>query len=408
VPARVPVLLAFLAGAPLLVPVVLLAARGRRMSDLVRVADVAAERVRWLWPGRLPLAKVAVVDGDPGLGKSTVMLTVAANLTTGSPFPDGHRPEVADAIILSAEDDIADTIRPRLEAAAANLERCWVLPDVHPEGEPPRPPELPADLNLLESLVKEKAAALVVIDPIAAFLSSTVDMHRDQDVRRVLAGLAYLAARTGATVTVIRHLNKHSGGNPLYRGGGSIGIVGAARAGLLAALDPDDEHRRILAVTKSNLAAVPDALAYRLVEDELRGVARVVWDGTTGHTAADLLRVRPADDDEQAPARAEAEEILRGILGNGPVLARQVKAKAREAGVSERTLDRARVAIGAITKREGFGPGSQFFWALPEEAILATESPSSPSSPAQEPLAPMASMDGYGEHEDDDPGRWTR
>jgi len=355
-------------------------------ADLVCVADVAAEAVRWLWPGRIPLGKLTVLDGDPGVGKSTLTLSIAAKVTTGSPFPDGSRPEPADVILLSAEDEIADTIRPRLEAAGADLTRVFVLPDVREEGEPPRPPELPLDLGALEAMVKDRRAALVVIDPLMAFLAGQVDAHRDQDIRR-------------AAVVIVRHMNKSVGGNPLYRGGGSIGIIGAARAGLLAAPDPDDDGRRILAMTKSNLAAMPEALAYRLVTDDQHGVARVVWDGATGHTAADLLRVRRDDPDDQVSARSDAEEVLRDILSDGPVPAREAKALARDAGIADRTLDRAREAIGAVTRREGFGKGARYLWALPDNPMDAM--------PAMNASTLDLGMDGeHGEHED--PGRWTR
>jgi AAA domain len=341
-------------------------------DDLVLVADVDRELVRWLWPGRIPLGKVTVLDGDPGTGKSTLTLTIAAKVTTGSPFPDGTRPERADVILLSAEDDIGDTIRPRLEAAGADLARCWVLPDVHPElppdaspkakPEPPRPPELPADLELLEKLVVSKAAALVVIDPIAAFPSGAVDMHKDQDVRRALAPLAYMAARTGAAVVIVRHMNKGQG-SALYRGSGSIGIIGAARAGLLVAPDPDDEDRRILATSKANLGKKRESLAYRIVEDELYRVARLVWDGTSRHTAADL--VRPQVDEDQAPALAEAMRVLKEILADGPQAAGNVKRVAKTAGVAERTLDRARWALGVVSRRKGFGKDAHYEWCMP-------------------------------------------
>lgn len=191
--------------------------------------------------------------------------------------------------------------------------------------------------------------------------------------------MAYMVARTGAAVLIVRHRNKSGGANPLYRGGGSIGIVGAARSGLLAAPDPDDDGRRILAVTKSNLAKEPAALAYRLVEDERYGVARVIWDGATAHKAADLLRLPARDDDGEAPAREEGEAFLRELLAKGPVSARQVKAEAREAGIAERTLDRARQAIGARTRRDGFGPGARYVWELPEgpmEAMYAMDATS--------------------------------
>ena len=336
-------------------------------DDLVLVADVDREQVRWLWPGRIPLGKLTVIDGDPGTGKSTLTLTIAAKVSTASPFPDGAKPEIGDVILLSAEDDIGDTIRPRLEAAGADLARCWVLPDVHPvdkdgKEEAPRPPELPADLFLLEDLVKSKAAALVVIDPLMAFLAGQVDSHRDQDVRRVLASMAYMAARTGAAVLIVRHMNKGTG-SALYRGSGSIGIVGAARAGLLVAPDPNDDGRRILASTKENLAPRPEALAYRIVNDELYGVAKVAWDGASKHTADEL--VRPQVDEDSAPALAEAVRILGEILKDGPLAAGNVKKLAAQAGVAERTLHRARKVLGVTPRRQGFGYGAHYVWTMP-------------------------------------------
>jgi hypothetical protein len=333
-------------------------------EDLVLVADIDREQVTWLWRDRIPLGKVSVLDGDPGTGKSTLTLTIAAKVTTGAPFPDGTRPEVGDVILLSAEDDIGDTIRPRLEAAGADLARCWVLPDVHPEGHPPRPPELPADLFLLEDLVKSKGAALVVIDPLMAFLSGQVNAHVDQDIRRVLASIGYMAGRTGAAVVIVRHMNKGTG-SALYRGSGSIGIVGAARAGLLVAPDPDDEDRRVVAMTKSNLAKMPEGLAYRLVNDERYDCARVMWDGASRHTAADLVRARI--DEDEAPALAEAVRVLKEILSDGPLAAGNIKRMAATAGVAERTLHRARQALGVTTRRQGFGQGAFYVWSMPAD-----------------------------------------
>jgi AAA domain len=293
-----------------------------------------------------------------------------------------------------------------LEAAGADLGRCWVLPDVHPEGAPPRPPELPADLFLLEDLVKSKAAALVVVDPLMAFLAGQVDSHRDQDVRRVLASMAYMAARTGAAFLIVRHMRKGAG-SALDKGSGSIGIIGAARAGLLVAPDPEDEGRRILAMTKSNLAKMPEALAYRLVNDELYGAARVVWDGASRHTANDL--VRPRVDEEEAPALAEAVRVLKEILADGPLPAGNVKRMAATAGVAERTLHRARHALGVTARRQGFGPGAYYEWTMPAD----------PPDPMAQGTHGMDAMDAtcqgvvegdaHGQlFEPDDPGRSTR
>jgi hypothetical protein len=152
---------------------------------------------------------------------------------------------------------------------------------------------------------------------------------------------------------------------------------------------------------------MPEALAYRLVTEEQYGVARVTWDGATGHKAADLLRQPARDDDGEAPAREEGEAFLRELLAQGPVPAKQVKAEAREAGIAERTLDRARQAIGAKTRRDGFGPGSRYVWELPGEPMDAMY--------AMDATSPRDGKHGeHGEHgvlfdlDPDDPRRWTR
>jgi hypothetical protein len=183
-------------------------------------------------------------------------------------------------------------------------------------------------------------------------------------VRRVLASLAYMASRTGAAVVIVRHMNKGTG-SALHRGSGSIGIVGGALAGLLVAPDPDDEGRRILAMSKSNLAKTPGALAYRIVEDELYGVARVVWDGSSTRTANDLVRLRV--DEDEAPALAEAMRVLKEILADGPLPAGNVKRQAATAGIAERTLHRARQALGVTTRRQGSGQGAFYVWAMPAQ-----------------------------------------
>ncbi|MDQ6617392.1 MAG: AAA family ATPase [Actinomycetota bacterium] len=330
---------------------------------LVRVADVQPEAVDWLWPGRLPLGKVTVLDGDPGLGKSTLTLDVAARLTTGSPMPDGHRLDgPSGAVILSAEDGIGDTIRPRLEAAGADLGRVFVLDAIADPDGPPRPPSLPGDMAAVAEAVALAGASLVVIDPLMAFLHAAVNSYRDQDVRRALHPLKVLAEQTGAAVVLVRHLNKSAGTTAVYRGGGSIGIIGAARLGLLVAADPDDPERRILAVAKSNLAVIPPSLAYRLVTDEAHGVARIAWEGTSAHTA-DALLVNPASDDERAE-QDEARDFLLDYLADGRQRATDAKKAAKAAGIAERTLDRARHRAGVTSQREGFGPGSVCWWEI--------------------------------------------
>jgi hypothetical protein len=271
-------------------------------------------------------------------------------------------------ILMSAEDGLADTIRPRLDAAGANAENviAWEgVPVVNDEGavSAMRPPSLPRDIDALGALIVNTGAVLVIVDVLAAYLGSDVDGHRDQDIRRALMPLAKLAERTHTAILVIRHLNKSTGGNAMYRGGGSIGIAGAARSILLAAVDPKDEtgNRRVLAVTASNLSAPVPALAYHLAPSEEHGCARVVWEGVSDHTSSTLLAAQVGD--EERSAVDEAGDFLRDILASGPVAARDVEKAAREAGVQPRTLRRAKDQLKIRSVKSGMG--ASWSWVLP-------------------------------------------
>lgn len=334
---------------------------------IVQMSDVKPERIDWLWPGRIPRGKLTIVEGDPKVGKSTLMLDIAARVTTGGPFPDGHRPEAGVVMILTAEDGLGDTVRPRLDAAGAAVGRvvAWEsVPVFNDEGLPNglRPPSIPRDLDALEALIEARCVVLVVVDVLNAYLGADVDGHKDQDVRRALMPLAKMAERTGAAVVVIRHLNKSAGGPAIYRGGGSIGIGAAARSILLVAHDPDDESRcrRVLASQGTNVAEMPEALAYALVATQEHDCARVDWLGISEHNAGSLLA---ATNDEERSAFSEACVFLGDVLADGPVEARDVERQAEEAAVHRRTLQRAKKALRVRSTK--VGNGGPWVWALP-------------------------------------------
>ncbi len=332
------------------------------------VASIEAETVSWLWPGRLPAGKLVVLDGDPGLGKSTITLDIAARLTTGSPMPGETGRGVQGAVVvLSAEDGPADTIRPRLEAAGAALEAVHLAEHVLDGGEK-RSVTL-ADTRELGELVFDVGASLVVVDPLMAFLPADANSHRDQDVRRVLRPLAEMASKSGATVLVVRHLNKSPGGSAIYRGGGSIGVIGAARVGLLVAADPDDPNRRLLAGTKSNLGPMPATLAYRLISDDAHGCAQVQWEGTSARTA-DELAAGPRD---QSGALAEAESWLSDVLAAGPQPSVDVDRLARDEGIAKATLRRAKKALGVMSEKSTGVFAGRWVVRLPEGAQPPTD-----------------------------------
>jgi hypothetical protein len=321
------------------------------LGKVVCLSDVDPEPVQWLSPGRLAAGKITVLDGDPGLGKSTLLCEWAARITRGQALPGGKPGAPRNVIILSAEDDLHDTIRPRIDAAGGDPSRIASLlafPDGSPFG---RPFVIPGHTLLLEAVVVRTNAALVIIDPLMAYLQRGHNANSDQDARHALATLKMLSERTGAAIVVVRHLNKTSGANPLYRGGGSIGIIGAARCGLLLAQDPEHPQRRILAATKGNLGLPPASLAFHLEPVPRLGVTRVVWEGEVPWTAEALLRATAAGEEERS-VLGEARAWLRQVLADGPRPARELVAEARTMGIAIRTYHAARKAEGVIARKE--------------------------------------------------------
>jgi AAA domain-containing protein/bifunctional DNA primase/polymerase-like protein len=354
----------------------------------VLLSAVPRTRVRWLWQGRIPLGALTLLDGDPGLGKSLLTLDLVVRVTRGRAMPDGTPGVDGGALLLSAEDDLSATIAPRLATAGADLERVRAVRavtvyDAESGRELERPFVLPGDIPHLAARVAQAGATLVVIDPLMAYLDARVNSWRDQDVRAALVPLAALAERTGAAVVILRHLTKGFGTNAIYRGGGSIGIIGAARAGLLVAKSPDDpEHERVLAPTKSNLGPPMPALRYRLVSAP-DGPPRVEWLGQSDYTAATLLTQATAPDGEEAPSKREdAAAFLRAALADGPRLASEVQLAARAAGIRDETFRRAQQLVPIHREqlpqgagRRGRGP---VLWSLasdePPGAGLSDES----------------------------------
>jgi len=326
---------------------------------VVSMADVKAARVSWLWRNRVPLGMVSILDGDPDLGKSTLTLDLAARVSTGMDMPDGTSGVSGGVVLLSAEDDLAVTIKPKLDAAGADVDRVRAITAIKGDGGE-RLPELTADLEHIESVAIEIGAKLIVIDPLMAYLGENVNSYRDQDVRRALAPVAHLAARLGAAVLVVRHLNKLSGGSAIYRGGGSIGIIGAARAGLLLARDPEDDQKRILAVTKLNIGPKPSALSFEISTTEA-GVPWIEWGGVSEHTADSLLAtpgVRESDSKLNF-----AMDWLEDVLQSGRLRAKRVFRQASDAGISETTLKRAKKDLRVESVKGSFD--SEWWWSLP-------------------------------------------
>ncbi len=339
---------------------------GERLT--VPLSAIVAQVVKWQWDGRIPLGAITVIDGDPGLGKSTLTLDLAARLTTGQTMPgDGHGAGAmppGNVLLLTVEDSLAHTVRPRLEAAGADVDRVHVFDQARLEG---ALPTMPSHQDEILSMIRATQARMVIVDPFVAFLDEGLSYNNDQDVRRAMAAWAAIAEKTGAAIVLIRHLNKRAGGSSLYRGGGSIGIIGAARSGLVVAKDPADPARRILAVNKSNLGVGARSLVFAV--EAADNTSRIAWRGESDLTAEELLDTPPSA--EERSAIDEAIDFLRDLLSDQKVrdgygmLAGEVMGHAKTAGISQATLNRAKRALGVVPHRVGFGGDGRYYWRLP-------------------------------------------
>lgn len=332
------------------------------VPHIVKLSDVEPEHVEWLWPSYIPIGKITLIDGDPGLGKSMMTLDIASKLSRGLPMPDGSPCTQGGVVLMTMEDGLADTIRPRLDAAGADASKIAALQGVTSEEGKPRIPTL-SDIQAITQAVKTVDARLVIIDPLMAYLPSNTNSFRDQDIRQALNPLSLMAEKLQVAVIVIRHLNKSGGSQSIYRGGGSIGIIGAARCGLLVAKDPEDENRRVLAGIKSNLGKLPESLSFQIEGSD--GAARIVWGGVSNHSADGLLSI-PRSEEERS-ALDEAKEFLIDLLSKGEVEVKKIKADARNNGIAEKTLSRAKTALGIVAYKAGFSGG--WFWSLPKDEI---------------------------------------
>ena len=340
-------------------------------------SEVVPERIKWLWDGRIARGKITVLDGDPGLGKTTLALDVASRKSSGRPMPGSEEAcEPGGTLIISCEDGVADTVVPRLQAAEADLQRIKILSVIRDADGAERLPVIPADLPVIRDVIAEMRAKLVIIDPLMAYLGDRVNSWSDQSIRRALSPLANLAQESGAAILVVRHLRKSDDGPAIYRGGGSIGIIGQARTGLLVAEDPGNSDNRILAVTKCNVAAKAPSLRFRFSTpgpDQPTLLApKIDWLGEVQLSADELVHAAPGR--RRHGPSDEATEFLKEVLSDRPMPANWIKKEAKERGIASATLERAKRALGVKSKRREWlknkgtelgkstSPGDRWFW----------------------------------------------
>lgn len=285
-----------------------------RSPIVVCMSDVEAKPIDWLWPGRIALGKLTGIAGNPGEGKSIFSLDLAARVSTAALWPDGSgRAPLGSVVLMSAEDDIEDTIRPCLDAAGADPAKIFALQGIQFRARDGKQLERAitlADVEAIESTVKRIAdCRLIVMDPVTCFLGEA-DSHKNAEVRAALAPLVKLAGERKIAVVPITHLNK-SNGAALYRTMGSLAFVAAARAAYVIARDKDDAtgERRLFLPIKNNIGNDKTGLAYRVVADHTDR-PHLVWEAGAVSVSADealAVSTQSAEGDAGDRRRARTE-----------------------------------------------------------------------------------------------------
>jgi hypothetical protein len=349
----------------------------------VRAASTLESReIEWLWQGWLPIGKLALVDGDPGLGKSLLTLDLCARLSTGRSMPDGWPgPGPANSLILNAEDGAEDTVNRRLAAMEADRNRIYLVDCPHNDWS--GPVRLPGQVAALERAIAQQQARFVVIDPVVAFLEAGIQVNSDQSVRRALGPLQQIATQHGCAVLLVRHLNKQNHGRARYRGGGTIGFQGACRATWLVERDPEESGGLVLAQVKNNLSALQGSLGFRVdqpgPDSDKSQVRTICWRGPSPWNADRLLSLagKPAG----GPSEVQrAGLLLKKLLESGPQSTPTIWEAGQEQGFSERVLRKAKDELGIKSRRAGFGSGHHAYWFFdgqlpPDDPILEEAGP---------------------------------
>lgn len=322
---------------------------------LINMEQVEVEKIDWLLYPFIPFGKVTIVQGDPGEGKTTMVLQIIAKLTKGEAvLPSGSDEsaleektmvlEPVNVIYQTAEDGLGDTIKPRLLFAGADCSRVMVIDDNDQAL-------TMMDARLEEAIIQTKAR-LVVLDPIQGFLGTDVDMHRANEIRPLMKRVAVLAEKYHCAIILIGHMNKNSNGKSSYRGLGSIDFQAAARSVLIVGRIKDEPEIRVVCHVKSSLAPEGKSIAFRLDKD-----TGFEWIGEYDISADDLL-----SGDNRGQKIHEAKEFLKEILVSGSVAQTKVAEEAESRGIKKKTLWNAKKEL----EIDSVKIGNQWFWMLPE------------------------------------------
>ena len=322
----------------------------RTELKMIKMSDIEAQEIEWLWYPYIAYSKLAIVQGDPGDGKTTLILNLAAKLTKGEGLDENMKvTEPMNVIYQTAEDGLADTVKPRLLQAGADCEKVLVID------------ESEKSLSMLDERIEEAliktGARVLILDPIQAYLGSGTDMNRANEVRNMTKRLAALAEKYKCAIILIGHMNKAAGNKAAYRGMGSIDFYAVARSVLLVGRVEGEPNIRAMVQIKNNLAEFGHAKAFRLSEEGFRwlGDYEITADEVLGGYAPKMNKLEQAKD-----LLRELSKELEKVESNS------IYDMAKEQNISKRTLENAKREMGIRAKREN----GSWYWPLDREKLL--------------------------------------
>jgi hypothetical protein len=329
---------------------------------VIKMSDVTPVEVQWLWKGRIPLGRISLFVGRPGVGKSFLTCQMAANVSTGSHWSDGMACPFGSVLFLAAEDDPADTIRPRLDAHGADASKVRLLRGKltqRSSGERVESLITLGDLEMIKQSLEDCGdCKLVIVDPIGSYLGAGTDSHRDNEVRAVLAPLAALAEKMEVAVVLVAHTRKAQANFADDTALGSRAFTGIARSVWHIFEDPDNSERRLFLPGKNNLTASPRGLAFTIVAES----GCIQWLGDVDTTADEVVTKAPKTT-HASPEKEKAKEWLINFLKNeGPSSPNVIYKRAEEDGIAKGTLDRARKLVNIKIGPDGYQ--GKWSWSL--------------------------------------------
>ena len=319
--------------------------------QIVRASEIEPKEVKWLWYPYIPFGKVTLLQGDPGDGKSKLVLSLAALLSKGSnlPFSNAIDCEPITVIYQTTEDDTDDTVVPRFNSAGGNGENLIFIKEDKKN--------LSFGDERIRRAIETFNAKLLILDPLSAYIGEGCSMNNANETRAEFNHLISVAKDTGCAIVIVAHMNKAKDASPLYRTSGSVDIAGAARSILTVTRTPNKEvpEERYLVQVKSNLAPLGSAIVFEVAEKGVNFIDEIELTAEEAFLALAPKVGRPNEKE------IKAQEMIREMLKDGQKLATDCEAKLEAKGFKKTTIKKAKKKAGVISKKVGF----MWYWILP-------------------------------------------